>query len=86
MSQWQPIKVHDLTGVIGGAFTAALGPIPGYPPNAPTEYSGFDPAPLIGRGYKFLRFRIFFQLDATQTATSPIPYVDRIATTFQYNF
>ena len=86
MSQWLPIKVHDLTGVVGGAFTSALGPIPGYPPNAPTEYAGFDPSPLIGKGYKFLRFRIYFQLDPTQTATSPIPYVDRIVTTFQYNF
>jgi hypothetical protein len=86
MSQWQPIKVHDLTGVVGGAFTSSLGPIPGYPPNPPTEYSGFDPSPLIGKGYKFLRFRIYFQLDPTQTATAPMPYVDRIVTTFQYNF
>jgi hypothetical protein len=86
MSQWQPVKVHDLTGTVGGAFTATLGPIPGYPPNPPTEYAGFDPAPLNGKGYKFIRFRIYFQLDPTQTATSPMPYVDRIVTTFQYNF
>ena len=78
--------MHDLTGVVGGAFTASLGPIPGYPNNPPTEYSGFDPTPLNGKGYKFIRYRIYFQLDATQTATSPLPYVDRIVTTFQYNF
>jgi hypothetical protein len=86
MSQWLPIFVSDRTGIPGGAFTATLGAIPGYPANPPTEYTGFDPSPLNGRAYRFMRFRIFFQLDSTQTQTSAVPYVDRIITRFEYNF
>lgn len=85
MSQWQPIKYHDETGTPGGAFVAPIAPIPGLPPNS-KEYAGFDVSALNGKGYRFVRFRIYFQLDATQTATSPLPFVDRIVTTFQFNF
>jgi hypothetical protein len=83
MSQWTPIKVHDETGTDGGAF----GPIPGLPPNPPKEYASFDTsAALNGKGYRFVRFRIFFQLDPTQTTSSPVPYVERVTTHFQFNF
>jgi hypothetical protein len=85
-SAWQPIMLHDETGIVGGAFTPSLGPIPGLPANPPKEYAGFDVSPLNGKGYRFIRFRIYFQLDATQTATSPLPFVDRIVTNFQFNF
>ncbi len=84
-SQWQPIKVHDETGTPGGAFVSPIGPVPGLPPNS-KEYAGFDVSALNSKGYRFIRFRIYFQLDATQTATSPLPFVDRIVTTFQFNF
>ena len=87
MSQWTPIKVHDKTGVVGGAFTASLGAIPGYPTvNPPDEYASFDISALNGKGYRFVRFRVYFQLDSTQTVSSPLPYVDRIVTRFQFNF
>jgi hypothetical protein len=82
-SQWQPIKVHDTSA---GALTPAFGTIPGYPAGPPTEFTGFSVAPFNNKGYRFIRYRIFFQLDATQTATSPVPYVDKIITNFQYNF
>jgi hypothetical protein len=82
MSAWTPVKLHDRTLVPGGAF----GPVAGLPASHPPEYSGFSVDALNGRGYRFIRFRIRFQLDATQTATSPLPYVDRIVTHFQFNY
>ena len=85
-SQWQPIKVHDETGIVGGAFLPPIGPIPGMPANPPKEYAGFDPSALNSHGYRFIRFRVYFQLDSTQTASSPLPFVDRIVTNFQFNF
>ena len=85
-SQWVPIMLHDETGVAGGAFTPSLGPIPGLPASPPKEFAGFDISALNGKGYRFMRFRIYFQLDATQTASSPLPFVDRIVTHFQFNF
>jgi hypothetical protein len=81
-SAWTPVKVHDETRLPGGAF----GAIANLPPSAPTEYAGFPLDSLNGKGYRFIRFRIRFQLDATQTAFSPLPYVDRIVTRFQFNF
>ena len=56
------------------------------PPSNPSEYASFDLTPLNGKGYRFMRFRIYFQLDAGQTATDPRPYVDSITTHFQFNF
>jgi hypothetical protein len=85
-SAWQPIMLHDETGVVGGAFTPSLGPVPGLPGSPPKEFTGFDISSLNGKGYRFMRFRIYFQLDATQTAASPLPFVDRIVTHFQFNF
>jgi hypothetical protein len=86
MSNFIPIFLHDETGVAGGAFTPTLGPIPGLPANNPKEYASFDIAALNGKGYRFIRFRIYFQLDSTHTAASPLPFVDRLTTNFQFNF
>ena len=80
-SAWVPVKLHDRTGVQGGAF----GPVAGLPASHPDEYAGFSVGALNGHGYRFIRFRIRFQLDATQTVSSPLPYVDRITTRFQFN-
>ena len=86
-SQWTPIKVHDKTGLAGGAFTPTLGPIPGLPTiGVVDEYTGFNISALNGKGYRFIRFRIYFQLDATQTTSSSVPSVDRIVTNFIFNF
>ena len=85
-SAWTSVKLHDKTGVIGGAFTPSLGAIPGLPPTAPDEFSGFDISGLNGHGYRFIRFRVYFQLDATQGVASPVPSVDRITTNFLFNF
>ena len=85
-SNWVPLKLHDETGIAGGAFPPTLGPIPGLPASPPKEFTGFSIAALNGKGYRFIRFRIFFQLDATQTTASPLPNVDRIVTTFEFNF
>src|SRR5262245_52875757 len=38
-SMWTPIKLHDESGTVGGAFTPTLGAIPGLPPNPPKEYA-----------------------------------------------
>lgn len=80
-SQWMPLKVHDATGVPGGVFT-----IPGYDPGANgTEYA-FPINQLNNKGYRFVRFRITFQLDDTQSRLDPLPYVDTIRLGFQFNF
>jgi hypothetical protein len=81
-SAWTPIKLHDETGLAAGAFGAIAGLPAGHQP----EFSGFAVDALNGHGYRFIRFRIRFQLDATQTAQSPLPYVDRIVTHFQFNY
>jgi len=85
-SNWVSIKLHDETGIVGGAFGPTIGAIPGLPPNPPKEYASFNISSLNGKGYRFIRFRIFFQLDATQSTSSPLPNVDRIITTFEFNF
>ena len=38
-----------------------------------------------GKGYRFVRYRIFFQLDQTQTYTDPLPNIDFIVLHYQYN-
>lgn len=81
-SQWLPIKIHDRTGLPGqGAFT-----VPGYDPAFDgSEFASFPITALNGLGLRFIRFRIFFQLDQTQRRTDPIPNVDYIITHYQYN-
>jgi hypothetical protein len=37
------------------------------------------------RGYRFVRYRIFFQLDETQSSADPLPNVDFICLYYQYN-
>jgi hypothetical protein len=86
MSQWQPLKLHDQSGNPNGAFTGSLPPITGLPANPPSEYAGFTVAPFNGKGYRFIRFRAYFQLDSTQTSTSPLPYVDKVIINFEFNF
>jgi hypothetical protein len=81
-SSWTPIKLHDETGLPAGAFGAIAGLPPGHNP----EFAGFSVDALNGHGYRFIRFRVRFQLDATQTAQSALPYVDRIVTHFQFNY
>ncbi len=81
-SQWVPIKIHDKTGKPGGAL-----PVPGWSPGTHgQEYAGFPVTALNGKGYRWMRFRITFQLDDTQMANSPVPFVDFVETRFQFNF
>ncbi len=82
MSQWHPLKVHDDTGIPGGVFN-----IPGYNPGAlGNEYTFSTDAELNGFGYRFVRYRITFQLDDTQASSDPLPLVDAIKMNFQFNF
>jgi hypothetical protein len=80
-SLWRPAKVHDNTGIPGGAFS-----IPGYNPGVQGSEYSFPIADLNGKGYRFVRFRITFQLDDFQARTDPIPYVDKLTLHFQFNF
>ena len=41
---------------------------------------------LAGKNYKFIRMRISFQMDDTQSSSSPVPYVDQITFKFDFNF
>jgi len=43
-------------------------------------------AAVAGKNYKFVRLRITFQLDSTQTAASPLPAVDQVVIHFDFNF
>lgn len=82
-SQWVTVKVHDRTGTAGGAF----GPIAGYDLGRDgTEFSGFDnDAAINGHGFRFVRFRVFFQLDQTQQYSDPVPSIDFIVTHYLFN-
>ena len=61
--------------------------IPGYNPGAlGNEYTFPTDDELNGFGYRFVRYRITFQLDDTQASTDPIPFVDAIQMDFQFNF
>lgn len=80
-SNWMPLKVHDRTGTPGGVFT-----IPGYDPGVQGLEAVFPVDALNNRGFRFLRFRITFQLDNSQKRLDPIPLVDFIQMQFQFNF
>lgn len=80
-SAWTPLKIHDLTGIPGGAFQPVGWSLGADGP----EFAGFPISTLNGRGYRFIRFRIFFQLDGAQRLTDAFPNVDQIVTHFQFN-
>lgn len=80
-SSWLPAKVHDNTGIPGGAFK-----IPGYNPSVQGSEYSFDISQLNDKGFRFVRFRITFQLDDFQSRTDPIPFVDKLTFRFQFNF
>lgn len=81
-SPWVPVKIHDRTGLPGtGAFT-----VPDYNPGSDgLEYAGFDISELNDHGYRFIRYRIFFQLDQSQRYADPVPNVEFISVHYQYN-
>jgi hypothetical protein len=82
VSAWAPVRVVDMSGIAGGAF----GNIPGYNPSIHGQDYIFPAADsLNGFNYRFLRVRITFQLDQTQTSRDPFPFVDRMVVNFQFN-
>ncbi len=83
VSKWAPVRYTDNTG---GA-EPAIPNIPGYNPATMGPDHIFDIAEVMnGKSYKFVRFRITFQLNDTQSSTDILPSVDRLAMTFQFNF
>lgn len=82
VSQWTPIRITDLSGIPGGAF----GTIPNYNPAIDGNDHIFETsATFNNRFYRFIRLRIRFQLDQTQSATQPFPFLDRLTINFQFN-
>jgi hypothetical protein len=77
VSKWLPIRLIDKTP-LGNSFS-----VPG---NNSTDAIFPIDAATTGKQYKFVRLRITFQLDSTQTATSPLPVVDQIIIHFDFNF
>ena len=77
VSAWTPARLVDGT-TAGGAFN-----VPGN-----TSKDAIFPieAAMAGKNYKFVRLRVTFQLDPTQTATSPLPSVDQMIFNFDFNF
>ncbi len=83
VSQWTPVRYVDNTG----QATPAIPGIPGYDPGTQGNDAIFDITTVVtGRAYKFLRLRITFQLDDDQSSLDPLPFVDRVALNFQFNF
>jgi hypothetical protein len=76
-SQWLPVRLVDNTPT-GDAF------------KVPGNYSTDAVFPIetetAGRNYRFVRVRITFQLDPTQTSSSPVPFVDRVTIHYDFNF
>ena len=77
VSPWMPVRYVDKTPA-GGAI-----PIPG---NTSTDRVFPVQQVTDGRKYKWVRIRITFQLDGTQTAQAPLPRVDRMSFNFDFNF
>jgi hypothetical protein len=76
VSQWLPVRVLDSTA--GGAFAAQ-----GITSNDAVFSIASKIAPYA---YRFVRVRITFQLDSTQTASSPLPFVDQMTLRYAFNF
>jgi len=76
-SQWLPVRLVDNTPT-GNAF------------NVPGNTSPDVVFPIAdataGRNYRFIRVRITFQLDSTQSASSPVPFLDRMTVHYDFNF
>ncbi len=83
VSRWIPVRYIDNTGKGG----TAIPNIPGYNPATQGSDYTFDVASQInGLNYKFVRFRVTFQLSDDQANGQALPYVDRVALTFEFNF
>ncbi len=76
-SQWAPVRLLDKTAA-GGAIT-----VPG---NTLSDAIFPIATATAGRNYRFFRVRITFQLDSTQTSSSPLPFVDQMTIHYDYNF
>jgi hypothetical protein len=76
-SSWLPVRLVDATPT-GNAFT-----VPG---NNSLDAVFPVADKLAGKNFKFVRTRITFQLDSTQTSASPVPFVDQMIIHFQFNF
>jgi hypothetical protein len=77
VSQWTPVRLLDNTST-GSSFY-----VPG---NTSTDAVFPIETKLNGKNYRFVRLRITFQLDSTQTASSPLPFVDQITIRYDFNF
>jgi hypothetical protein len=83
VSEWAPVRYVDNTG----GEEPAIPDIPGYNPAVQGNDVIFDIADVMnGYNYKFVRFRITFQLNETQTSADPLPFVDRVTMVFEFNF
>ena len=40
---------------------------------------------LAGKKYRFVRVRIKFHLDSTQTSSSPVPFVEKMVVHYDFN-
>ena len=77
VSAWAPARLVDGTST-GGAFNV---------PGNTSRDAIFPIEPVMaGKNYKFVRLRATFQLDPSQTATSPLPFVDQMVFNFDFNF
>ena len=81
-SAWTSLKIHDKTGIPGGAFPG----IPGYDAGRDGLEYTFPIDQLNGQGFRFVRYRITFQLDDGHRRDDPRPFVDNIILHFQFNF
>lgn len=77
VSNWAPVRLIDGTPT-GNAFT-----VPGN-----TSRDAIFPieSVMANKNYKFMRLRVTFQLDASQAATSPLPFIDQMIFHFDFNF
>ncbi len=80
-SDWTPFKVHDKTDNPLGSFV-----VPGWSKAANGDEFAFDISHLNNKGYRFVRFRVTFQLDDAHTRTDTLPSVDKATMRFQFNF
>ncbi len=80
-SDWRAVKIHDNTDSVIPAFV-----VPGWDKGTDGAETTFPIEDLTGQGFRFARFRIFFQLDDFHSRLDPLPFVDKITMHFQFNF
>ena len=79
---------HAYRSPLSFKWTRASGPVDHYNVYLSVDGKPFKPISQVqnlnGKGYQFIRVRVFFQLDTSHKFDDPVPYLDRLDVKFDY--